>query len=282
MRRAEAIMAGAALCACVVMGGQDDGAAVKAHVKPTAEERRAAFAKLTPEEQQARFEARMKKVGGLIERPGTGVVAVVNGQMAVSEQGVKEMFMFSSSCPVKIPFKYVSANEPFTVANAAERIAATGARAGVFLVDDPSLPMTLCAMEAGWGVVNLAPLKADAPTKQRLFQRMNKLFTRVCTVVFGGSNETIPFSAMQSVLSLADLDALGAFAIAPQGLTMICDHLPKLGVTFPYMTTYKRACREGWAPAPTNDVQKAIWEKVKADKERGPTNPIKIEPPKKK
>lgn len=280
MRMVEVIVSGAVLCVCAAMGGQDGVAAAKASAKPTAEERRAAFAKLTPEEQQARFEARMKKVGGLIKRPGTGVVAVVNGQVAVSEQGVREMFMFSSSCPIKIPFKCIPASEPFTVAGAAGQIAAAGARTGVFLVDDPSLPMTLCAMEAGWGMVNLAPLKADAPSKQKLFQRLNKLFTRVCTVVFGGAHETVPFSAMQGVTNLNELDGLGAFAIAPNGLTMISEHLPKLGVTFPYMTTYKRACREGWAPAPTNDVQKAIWEKVKADKERGPTNPIKIQPPK--
>ena len=31
--------------------------------------------------------------------------------------------------------------------------------------------------------------------------------------------------------------------------------------------SYKVACEEGWAPAPTNDFQKAIWEKVKAEKE---------------
>ena len=44
-------------------------------------------------------------------------------------------------------------------------------------------------------------------------------------------------------------------------------------------TTYRRACYEGWAPAPTNEFQKAIWEKVKADRERGPTTPITIPPP---
>ena len=30
--------------------------------------------------------------------------------------------------------------------------------------------------------------------------------------------------------------------------------------------TYKQACLEGWAPTPTNDYQKAIWESVKAAK----------------
>ena len=28
--------------------------------------------------------------------------------------------------------------------------------------------------------------------------------------------------------------------------------------------TYKQACREGWAPAPTNEYQRAIWEAAKA------------------
>ena len=43
--------------------------------------------------------------------------------------------------------------------------------------------------------------------------------------------------------------------------------------------TYLRACHLGWAPPPTNDVQRAIWEKIKAEKERGPTKPITIPPP---
>ena len=50
------------------------------------------------------------------------------------------------------------------------------------------------------------------------------------------------------------------------------------GVTVRATTNYKTACREGWAPAPTNDVQKAIWDKVHAM----PTEPIKIKPEEKK
>ena len=55
-----------------------------------------------------------------------------------------------------------------------------------------------------------------------------------------------------------------------------------MGITPYRRTTYREACQEGWAPQPTNDVQKAIWEQVKADKERGPTNPITIPPPNQK
>ena len=51
------------------------------------------------------------------------------------------------------------------------------------------------------------------------------------------------------------------------------------GTMYPVMmVTYGRAVREGWAPAPTNEYQKAIWDKIHAM----PTEPIKIKPETKK
>jgi hypothetical protein len=50
-------------------------------------------------------------------------------------------------------------------------------------------------------------------------------------------------------------------------------HLKAIGITKKVVKTYLDACEEGWAPAPTNDVQKAIWDKVHA----APKNPMKIE-----
>jgi hypothetical protein len=32
------------------------------------------------------------------------------------------------------------------------------------------------------------------------------------------------------------------------------------------MTTYRNAVMEGWAPAPTNDIQRAVWDAVKSAK----------------
>ena len=50
------------------------------------------------------------------------------------------------------------------------------------------------------------------------------------------------------------------------------------GVSTLRFATYWQACKEGWAPAPTNDVQKAIWDKVHSL----PTAPLKIAPEPKK
>ena len=47
----------------------------------------------------------------------------------------------------------------------------------------------------------------------------------------------------------------------------------RLGILPVRTTTYLQACQEGWAPMPTNAVQKAIWEKVRAI----PQSPMKIE-----
>lgn len=245
------------------------------------EETRKRYEKLTPEEQEKLWQERVARHGGLVERPGSGEIPLFDAQTALAEHQLKEMFMLSSQCPIKIPFRYRRLDGAFSLAAVPAALEGAGVRGAVFIVDDSSLPMTLCAMEAGWGVVNVAPLKADSPKRQLLFQRVNKLFTRVATVIFGGCNQTVGFSAMQSVNTLKDLDEMGAFAIAPQGLTMISDHLPRLGVTFPYTTTYKRAVREGWAPMPTNEVQRAIVEKIKADRDRGPSSPILIPPDKK-
>ena len=87
---------------------------------------------------------------------------------------------------------------------------------------------------------------------------------------------------MCPIKSVQDLDVIQVERPCPEPFNKMIDGAKTFGIEPIRMATYRIACEEGWAPAPTNDVQKAIWEKVKADKERGPTNPIKIEPPKKK
>lgn len=37
------------------------------------------------------------------------------------------------------------------------------------------------------------------------------------------------------------------------------------GIPIARSVTYRQAVKEGWAPAPTNDIQRAVWDKVKAD-----------------
>ena len=56
------------------------------------------------------------------------------------------------------------------------------------------------------------------------------------------------------------------------------ENLKSLGVTPMEVTTCRQVCRLGWAPAPANEYQKAVWEELHAI----PTEPIKIKPEEKK
>ena len=50
-------------------------------------------------------------------------------------------------------------------------------------------------------------------------------------------------------------------------------YMAGFGVAPAKLVPYQIACREGWAPPPTNDVQKAVWEKVHSI----PDKPLTIE-----
>ena len=84
------------------------------------------------------------------------------------------------------------------------------------------------------------------------------------------------------VLTVIQFDGIGGattvdkLVIVPAGTEpygKMSDTATRLGCAEAKFTTYKQACREGWAPPPTNDVQKAIWDQVR----QMPAKPIKIE-----
>lgn len=156
-----------------------------------------------------------------------------------------------------------------------------GAKGAIWAVDAPDLPVVLAAAEDGWGILNVKPLlegaSSDEVANVRVARELNRLFGLLngcCSTMM------IPQCVMRPVHSVAGLDALLTSSFSPESYTKISTFMKEAGYLTARRDTYYGACQEGWAPAPTNDVQKAIWEKVKSDKERGPTNPITIPPPK--
>ena len=66
---------------------------------------------------------------------------------------------------------------------------------------------------------------------------------------------------LHPVKNLEELDELPN-ALSQEALYHIARMLEQSGITPSTRATYRTACKEGWAPAPTNDVQKAIWAEV--------------------
>ena len=214
--------------------------------------------------QRAEVRKRMfAKTGGLIECKAKGKVAIVNCQSRISKEVVAAKVTDIRKV-LRIQIDELEA-EPFSAKNAFERCRALpkGAAAALYIVDSPDMPMSLTSIEEHWAVINVTDLN------DRRFARQ---FTRGLTLAFGGVHSQFKASPMQPVSKPEDLDKLVSDGVAFDSLNGIVQSLRALGVTQAFPSTYRKAVMEGWAPAPTNDVQKAIWEEVHAK----PTKPMKI------
>ena len=222
-----------------------------------------------------------RHTGGFITKreANPGMFAFVNTQKGVGEcvfsDDVAEM------CRIcKIDYMLTNRTTTVTLANALEALKETRANAALFIVDDASIPTTLLfAPESRWGIVNIAALKKDSPDSQVLERRLRREIWRGFSIVAGSYTTETPHCVLAPVASLRDLDNIDGNTFSPEPLSRMEKNMRRFGIKPYYRCSYKAAVKQGWAPAPTNDVQKAVWEKVKADKERGPTNPITIPPP---
>jgi len=227
---------------------------------------------------------RMKRTGGVVREAGSakGLFVVVDAQKRVPRKEIEPVCATLDQW-IRVQSKMVDADGAelpnFSPKAYLQAIKAAGGTLGVVLVDADGLPGLLTAPEDGWSAVNVAALASDKPDATTLASRVRKETLRAFAFVCGGAYMTKADFVMRDVTNPSDLDALPAEQFGLEIVAHVMQSAPRYGLVPWHQSTYKRACEEGWAPAPTNEFQKAIWERVKADKERGPTNPITIKPP---
>ena len=243
------------------------------------------FKDMTREERLAwaaeREAARYKKTGGIIVKPGSrkGSVAIINQQTKLPDaelNKVLELLKKDSDITHNI-FTSKAGIAPN------EALKATGATFGIIIVDDLAQPSMLVATDDRWAILNIAKYAKGIPEGKLsyipFYTRCRKGILRAYAVLIGGARSQFPGNIL-AVTSIEDLDTVGEFI--PGDVQMsIRQNFKDHGVTSEMKAPYIRACKEGWAPAPTNDVQKAIWDRVRSEKERGPSNALKIKPPRK-
>jgi len=213
-----------------------------------------------------------ESVGGALIRKGSyvGKVTIANCQEELPTSNVVAVAKFMEEM-LEVRFDAVSMK-----ASSPDRLLKTsGATILVAVISDPAQPSILVAPEDRWCVVNLAGLVDDLPAeraKKRFFApRARKQIIKGATLVCGGGASQYPGNIMNTA-SVRELDYVKESMPADKVASCVT-YLKKLGVTPKDIVTYEEACQEGWAPQPTNAVQKAIWDKVKAP----PKNPMKIE-----
>lgn len=214
----------------------------------------------------------LRRTGGHVVKPAKGRVAVVNAQRTVDADAVRKSFDYISAVTC-IPFAYGEGPEMETKGNVAAFTVPADAAAAVYVVDDAALPMSLVAAESHWGVLNVRPILADEPSEIVMATRLRREMTRVAALVTGGGRmNQYRNSLFLAVRKGADLDDIETDRLPNEAVVGIVENMKKIGVT-PYLkTVYLRACKEGWAPQPTNEYQKAIWDRV----HEPPSKPIKI------
>ena len=238
----------------------------------------AAFAEkdpLTPEQRAEHKAAVMARVGGLLPRLGTpsGRIAVVNAQRVVGVDEFKAAYAKNMGRVRGVD--YWTEAEGVGVETAAAEKRRLNAQFAIFIVDSKTLPMSLVALEESWAIMNVCPL-AGVDVKLVAHRARNE-FARVLGILCGGASSQFPSAIMNDVSKPSDLN--GCTDELPVDVTAkMPRYLESRGVKGERITSYKKACEEGWAPAPTNDVQKAIWDKV----HEMPSSPIKIKPETKK
>lgn len=208
-----------------------------------------------------------KRTGGLVEVPGVkrGKLVFVNAQSAVPNESV-EAFASAQAAELKIDIEVVSGAFDLTKPE-------VKGNASLFVVDDAALPSLLLAPEQRWALVNIAPLKEGNGSKPAFFNaRVKKELTRGFAMLCGATSSNYPGSLTGCVTSSAQLDKFPDAVLAVDIPARYPEYLAGYGIKPAQYEVYSKACEQGWAPAPTNDVQKAIWDKVHAV----PDEPIKI------
>ena len=227
--------------------------------------------KMTPEERELLIQ---QKVGGLIEIEAKGSILVVNCQHLVAMESITNTIALVRK---NLQTKVDVVEGMFSVETAKRELTTRNGTAGIFIIDAPSLPISLVSLEESWGMVNVGKLQEGA-SSDILAKRTAKEFNRVLSAVFGGGLSSQKSSIMRPMTKASDLDKAINTWIPFDTLGVVFNALPEYGITHRKRIPYLKACQEGWAPSPTNEYQKAIWDKVHAM----PTEPIKIKPETKK
>lgn len=213
------------------------------------------------------------KTGGVIQAPATGPqIIFLNAQEIITDQQLNQAATTISKI-TRLPISVATGKITQPMLDAYKLLAPTNVAALLMVVNIPGQPSLLVAPENRWAMVNAAPL-ADAETSADLHrERLLKEVWRGFGYLMGAANSTMNPCLLKGVIVPNDLDDLKAVSLSIEPLQKIVSYSRVIGMTPSRLTTYRNAVIEGWAPAPTNDIQRAIWQEVKAETDNKTATP---------
>lgn len=236
--------------------------------------------KYTVEQIKARDERVMKKTGGFIHQKAEGPRAMFLDARAKPTLALDEVArVYGLATHLVADVAKEARGDAAPLAFAQAKMASAKPLILIVVVDGcAELPALSVFPEERVGIVNADPLKGgDDPSAPEL--RVTKEVWRAMAFVGGVGFSPAENDIMQPIYTVKELDANRYPFVQPMNMARMYRMWKVFGVKKERRIPYRVAVQEGWAALPTNDYQKAVWEEVKADKERGPTNPITIQPP---
>ncbi len=223
---------------------------------------------LSPERVKELREGMMRRIGGIIPMPDSYPgICFLDCSKGTAPDGVIEKVIgkvksefFISAYRREGKFTTIEALAAFTAANTNHACVIAVAEAG------NALPWMLTAPDSRWALVNLTPLKADNPKPEKLSHRVEFVAQRAFGIMMGAAWTVQGISVMMPAKNLAELDSIRGQVMPPDCHFPVISYCELRGVAKGGMAPYRQACVQGWAPAPTNDIQKAIWDEVRAKK----------------
>ncbi|MEI7900210.1 MAG: hypothetical protein WCK89_08150 [bacterium] len=205
----------------------------------------------------------LAKTGGIVQQPASGPsLLVLNTQTRVASAAFEDATTKILKV-LRLPTALRSRPSAEPVTEALKALADTNTAAVVVIADLAGYPALLIAPESRWALVNVAALGgSDTPPEKRT-ERAQKELWRAFGYLMGAANSNFESCLLKSVLTTEDLDALKPMNLCPEPFNKIMAHAQKLGMKPTRMSTYRKAVEEGWAHAPTNDFQRAIWSELK-------------------
>lgn len=224
--------------------------------------------KLSREERAKLKDVFNRYEGGRIGKPGTkrGKIVCINAQSRAKNEWIQEQIsVLNQKLHYDIEFKDGVFSLPSPKLEG---------EANLFVIDDPAMPSLLSAPENRWVMVNVAGLATGNGKKPQFFEaRVRKELTRGFCLLAGAQDSGFKQSLMGCMTKPEQLDTHVDCRLPIDVIKRFSPYLEGYGIKAEKVVTYRKACEEGWAPQPTNDIQRAVWNDVHSI----PDKPITIE-----
>lgn len=230
--------------------------------------------KFTLEQYKARDERVLKKTGGFLMQKEQGpqtLLVDARAKPTLTMDEVARVYQLATHLGVQVAKEARGTTD--SLAFARKLIEERKPLMVIAVVDGgKEMPILSVYPEERIGLVNADRLKGgNDPSAPEM--RVSKEAWRAIGFVGGIGFSAADNDIMQPFYTIEELDASRYPFIQPMNMAKMQSMWKRFGVKKERRIPYRVACREGWAPAPTNEFQKAVWEQVHAI----PDKPMTIE-----